>query len=120
MTNITKAELTYNAVGAIPLGEAEFKDFDDLNRNLAVGHHRLYFCPDCGNVWARWTFSTARHWAAITRACPTHRYFADEHPGSLIYNRDDLYLLPRDALFREMLRSMREIFPDFPLYPRSR
>lgn len=65
--------------------------------------HRAYFCPKCGYIWARWEAEGAQWWRPVTRACPNHRYYDNERPGSLMEGVvSELYRLPPELLVREL------------------
>lgn len=51
-------------------------DTERLDTSLA------YFCPHCGEVWARRWLSDAP-WSTINLGCPKHPYLSDT-PGTLI------------------------------------
>lgn len=70
-------------------------------------HGVAYFCPDCGEVWARLVFMDSRRivnpFLPVRAACPKH---PDqwEVPGSLLAGGLDalLYALPERLLMREL------------------
>ena len=74
------------------------------------GSNRLYVCPQCGEIWARWTLenvdplSLEGEWHPFRRSCPNHAlgYWPGDEAGSLILNVADAVTLPRELLIREL------------------
>lgn len=78
----------------------------------ALRHNRSYVCGSCGDVWARWEMEGGVDLAGLTadwyptrRSCPNHQWgtWFGDHPGSLIDHNEDILLLPRSLLIRELL-----------------
>ena len=50
------------------------------------GRNLAFFCPSCGEVWARVVDSSASGWHSVTRGCAQHpRSGADDSAGSFIH-----------------------------------
>lgn len=65
-----------------------------------------FFCPQCGEVWARRIISPGTRWNAITHECPKHRsprYCEPEGSIWMNYNKDYLEHLPLEVLRYETL-----------------
>lgn len=74
------------------------------------GSNRLYVCPQCSAVWARWELenidplSLEAEWHPFRRSCPDHQlgYWPGDEPGSLLLGVADILALPRELLLREL------------------
>lgn len=74
------------------------------------GHNRLYICPQCATVWAKWALenidplSLEGEWHPYRRSCPDHQlgYWRGDDPGSLLLDSADILVLPRPLLLREL------------------
>lgn len=76
-----------------------------------------FFCPQCSEIWARWEREadcSAEHarlmylypayWRAETQSCPNHQWgtWDRDIPGSIIRHNEDILILPRELLIREL------------------
>lgn len=65
-----------------------------------------FFCPKCGEVWARRVITPNTNWNAITHECPKHQSPRSAEPGGSVwinYNSDFINNLPREVLRYETL-----------------
>lgn len=78
----------------------------------ALRHNRSYVCGMCGDVWARWEMESGidhhgltADWYPVRHCCPNHQWgtWHLDHPGSLISVNEDILLLPKELLKRELL-----------------
>lgn len=68
-----------------------------------------FFCPVCGDVWARRAIMPETRWNVLTHECPKHpspRYCEPEGSVWLNYNADFLGNLPKEVLQYEALLRM--------------
>jgi len=64
--------------------------------------NRIYLCPKCGDVWARWYMASVDYYA-LHSPCPIHSWIGNSRPGSLLYDwKADLQRLPPLLLRREL------------------
>lgn len=78
---------------------------------ISMRHNRAYLCGLCGAVWARFTLEDASdptglstEWHTARHTCPEHQFgtWDRDVPGSLIDNNEDILILPRELLLREL------------------
>ena len=65
-----------------------------------------YFCPQCGELWARRIISPATRWVTLTHECIRHEAPRYCEPGGSIWKNldtDFLKHLPKEILRREAL-----------------
>lgn len=65
-----------------------------------------YFCPQCGELWARRIISPATRWNVLTHECPKHEAPRYCEPAGSIWKQldpDFLNHLPKEILRREAL-----------------
>lgn len=65
-----------------------------------------FFCPQCGEVWARRIITPSIRWNVLTRECNKHQAPRYCEPGGSIwinYNGDYTYNLPKPVLRYETL-----------------
>jgi predicted RNA-binding Zn-ribbon protein involved in translation (DUF1610 family) len=64
-----------------------------------ANHSRAFFCPSCGDIWARWTIARFTHCSLEFRNCANHG--GGFYSSYLIHH--SLVSLPRELLNREFL-----------------
>ncbi len=77
---------------------------------LSFHSNRSYHCPQCGRIWATWEMEQflsdwPKQYYPYRRSCPDHALpaWSLDKPGSLITDRDDIPVLTRLLLERELL-----------------
>lgn len=80
----------------------------EVDNWVGYAHNRIYVCPSCGDAWARWFCpddgEEIRQWFANARTCPEHQFglWDRDYPGSILQYPEDLIVLPRALLRREL------------------
>lgn len=65
-----------------------------------------FFCPQCGDIWARRVITPATPWNVLTRECRKHkapRYCEPEGSVWIAYNTEYVKNLPKSVLRYETL-----------------
>jgi hypothetical protein len=87
------------------LGESA-RDYELVHGTLQPPESLAYFCPTCGEVWAR-VVVTGRPFSVWTMTCERHaeQYRSLTVPGTLYmsWNKDHNEALPREVLRREVI-----------------
>jgi hypothetical protein len=70
-----------------------------------------YFCPQCGELWARRIINPSTRWHVLTRECPKHQAPRYCEPGGSVWrnlNPGFLQNLPKAVLKRETLLRLEQ------------
>lgn len=78
---------------------------EHIRTELPPPRSLAFFCPVCGDVWARRIIEPATRWNVLTRECKKHiapRYCEPEGSVWIDYDRDFLKNLPKEVLLYEL------------------